>query len=107
MPVAYEVQHRWLEERFNHINTILTNIQHKMTELKEIHSTCANRCNTEMDKVYHRLRNVEHKQAAKNGAEEREKESRQSENLTWQMIIALGTALSAVGAFVGYFIGRG
>jgi hypothetical protein len=36
-----------------------------------------------------------------------EKENRQSENLTWQMIIALGTALSAVGAFVGYFIGRG
>jgi len=60
-----------------------------------------------MDKVYHRLRTVEHKQAAKNGAAEREKENRQSENLTWQMIIALGTALSAVGAFIGYFIGRG
>jgi len=104
---SYEAQQKWLEERFNHINTILSNIQENLGELKEIHAACVNRCSAEMDKVYHRLRNVEHKQAAKNGAAEREKENRQSENLTWQMIIALGTALSAVGAFIGYFIGRG
>jgi len=104
---SYEAQHKWLDEKFNHINTILGNIQKSMAELKGIHAACVSRCNTEMDKVYDRLRNVEHKQAAKNGAEEREKQNRQSENLTWQMIIALGTALSAVGAFIGYFIGRG
>ncbi len=104
---SYEAQQKWLEERFNHINTILGNIQKSMAELKEIHAACFNRCNTEMDKVYSRLRQVEHKQAAKNGADEHEKQNRQSENLTWQMIIALGTALSAVGAFIGYFIGRG
>ncbi|MBI4965349.1 MAG: hypothetical protein HY913_18880 [Desulfomonile tiedjei] len=104
---SYEAQQKWLEERFNHINTILANIQKNMSELKEMHSACVNRCNIEMDKVYHRLRHVEHKQAAKNGAEAHRKESIQSENLTWQMVIAMGTALSAVGAFVGYFIGRG
>jgi len=104
---SYEAQHKWLDEKFNHINTILGNIQKSMADLKEIHAACVNRCNSEMDKVYNRLRHVEHKQAAKNGAEESEKANRQSENLTWQMIIALGTALSAVGAFIGYFIGRG
>lgn len=102
-----ESQMKWLDERFNHINTILTNIQTAVAELKDMHALCVRRCSHDMDKVYQRLRNVEQKQAAKNGAEEHKRKSKEAESLTWQMIIAFGTALSAIGAFIGYFIGRG
>jgi hypothetical protein len=100
-------QMKWLDERFNHIKTILSTIQATMAELKEMHGVCVQRCNNEMEGVYQRLRQVEHQQAAKDGAEEHERKTREAENLTWQMIIAFGTALSAMGAFAGYFIGRG
>jgi len=102
-----ESQAKWLDERFNHINTILSNIQAVVAELKDMHVLCVRRCSNDMDRVYHRLRNVEQKQAAKNGAEEQRRKRQEAENLTWQMIIALGTALSATAAFIGYFIGRG
>lgn len=100
-------QLKWLDERFNHINTILSTIQTTMAELKEMHGLCVKRCSSEMDGVYQRLRQIEHRQAVKNGAEEHHRKRKEAESLTWQMIIAFGTALSAIGAFVGYFIGRG
>ncbi len=107
MTGSYETQQRWLDERFNHVKTILKNIQRTVEEVKESHNRCANRCGTEMGEVYHRLRDVEHKLAATNGAEEHKKEANRLRNLTWQMIIAVGTALSAVGAFLGYMMGKG
>jgi len=107
MSGTYETQQRWLDERFNHVKTILSTIQRTVEEVKESHSRCANRCNTEMGEVYHRLRDVEHRLAARNGADEHKKEAKRSRNLTWQMIIAMGTALSAVGVFLGYMMGKG
>ena len=100
-------QNRWLDEKFNHVDTILRNIQGMVEELKSNQIRCVNRCNLEMSDLYHRLRKIEQKQAAYNGAEERQKSARQSQNITWQMIIALGTALSAIGIFIGYFLGKG
>jgi len=107
MEQTHAEHQRWLDEKFNHVDTILRTIQSMVEELKANQLRCVNRCNLEMGDVYHRLRKVEHRQAAQNGAEERQKESKQSQNITWQMIIALGTAISAVGIFIGYFIGKG
>lgn len=107
MPEAPLDQNRWLDEKFNHVDTILRNIQKVVEELKANQLRCVNRCSLEMSEIYHRLRKTEQKQAAYNGAQERQKISRQSQNVTWQMVIALGTALSAIGVFVGYFIGKG
>lgn len=97
---------KWLEERFNHVDTILSYIREAVEELKEDRIECAKRCNSEMSDVTHRLREVERKQARRNGAEEREKDSLQSRNVTWQMIVAFATALSTVGVFLGYLIGK-
>jgi len=107
MTESYEAHQKWLEERFNHLNTILKNIQRTVDELKESRTNCIARCNTKMNEVYHRLREVERRQAAKNGAEEHKRDFIRSRNLTWQMIIALGSALSAAAIFVGYLMGKG
>jgi hypothetical protein len=107
MAQAHAERRKWLDEKFSHIDTILHTIQSMVEELKANQLRCVNRCNLEMGEIYHRLREVEHQQAAQTGAEERQKESNQSRSLTWQMIIALGTAISAVGMFIGYFIGKG
>jgi hypothetical protein len=106
MTKSYEIHQKWLDERFNHVNTVLDHISRAVEDLHDSHARCSSRCSVEMDEVYHRLREVEQKQAVKNGAEEHEKESKQAENITWQMIIALGTAASAIGVFVGYFMGK-
>lgn len=97
---------KWLEERFNHVDTILGYIRKGLEELKEDRIECARRCSLEMSEVTHRLREVERKQAQQNGAEEREKDSLQSRHVTWQMVVAFATALSTVGVFLGYLIGK-
>lgn len=106
MKKSYAVNHKWLNERFNHVNTILDHIRRAMSDLGDSQARCANRCNADMNEMYHRIRELEQKQALTNGANAHKKESQQAKNLTWQMIIALGTAGSAIGVFVGYFIGK-
>lgn len=97
---------QWLEERFNHVDTILGYISKSVDELKEERIECAKRCGVEMSEVTHRLRAVERKQARRNGAEERDKDALQSRHVTWQMIVAFATVLSSVGVFLGYLIGK-
>lgn len=106
MEKSYGVHHGWLAERFNHVNTILDHIRTTLEELRDSHARCANRCTAEMNEVYHRLRDLEQEQALKNGVHAHKKESEQAKNLTWQMIIALGTAASAIGVFIGYAMGK-
>lgn len=101
-----ETHQNWLDERFNHVNTILDHIKRTVEDLRDSHARCANRCVVEMGEVYHRLRELEEKQAVRTGAEEHRKASVQDQNVTWQMVIALGTAASALGAVLGYFVGR-
>jgi len=106
MSDAYKSHQRWLEERFSHVGTILDSIQRSVQELKQSHAHCSGRCNAEMGEVYHRLRDVEHRMAERNGAFAHEKEALQSRNVAWQMVIALGTALSAMGMVAGYLMGK-
>ncbi len=106
MTEEWDSRQKWLEERFNHIDTILSYIQKAVEELKEDRLECARRCGVEMSDMSGRLREVERKQTLKNGAEEHEKDSLQSRHVTWQMIVAFATALSTVGVFLGYLIGK-
>lgn len=106
MPKSYPINQHWLHERFDHVNTILEHIRLAVHELRDNQALCANRCKTEMNEMYHRMRDLEQKQALANGASAHRKESQQIQNLGWQMLIALGTVGSAIGAFVGYLIGK-
>lgn len=106
MTEEWNARQKWLEERFNHIDTILSYIRKAVEELKEDRVECARRCAVEMGDMSSRMREVERKQTLQNGAEEREKDSLQSRYVTWQMVVAFATALSTVGVFLGYLIGK-
>jgi len=106
MSDAIEMERKWLDERFSRLETVLDYIRQSLAELKDNQARCVNRCTSEMRQVYERLREAERRDASRNGAEEHERDARQLRNLSWQMVIALATAASAVGVFLGYFVGR-
>ncbi|MGB9618273.1 MAG: hypothetical protein ACP5M0_14355 [Desulfomonilaceae bacterium] len=106
MTETIEMERKWLDERFSHLDTVLDHIRQSLAELKDAQARCVNRCASERREMHERLRRVERRQAAQNGAREHERDARQLRNLSWQMVIALATAASAVGAFLGYFVWR-
>jgi|UniRef100_A0A7C4AQH0 uncharacterized coiled-coil protein SlyX len=106
MAFMVEMEKKWLDERFSHLATALDHIRQSIDELKDNQIRCVNRCSSEMRQVYERLRDVENRQAARNGAHEHERDARELRNIGWQMVIALATAASAIGAFLGYFVWR-
>lgn len=101
-----EMEKKWLDERFRHLDTVLDHIRQSLAELKDNQARCVNRCAAEMHQVYARLRDIERKEAARNGARKNQQDARQLRNLGWQMVIALATAASAIGVFLGYFVWR-
>jgi hypothetical protein len=101
------MNHHWLEERFNHINTILGHIRETVDHLRETQAEFMNRCSTQMADLSVRVQKAEHNQAVQLGYEENHHRYEASQNLRWQMIIAIGTAISGAAAFVGYFMGKG
>ncbi len=106
MSDAFEMERKWLEERFSRLETVLDHIRQSLTELKDNQVRCFNRCASDMHHVHQRLRDIERRDAVRNGAEEHERNMVQLRNLSWQMVIALATAASAIGAFLGYFVWR-
>ncbi len=96
MTESVDIQHKWLEERFNHVNTVLGHIRETVDRLS-----------TQMTDMLTRVQETELKQAIQIGHEENRKHTQASQNLRWQMIIAFGTAISGVAAFIGYFMGKG
>ncbi|MFA6223254.1 MAG: hypothetical protein WC647_13145 [Desulfomonilaceae bacterium] len=107
MTEATDIQHKWLDERFNHINTILSHIRETVDHLKETQADFMNRSSIQMTDLLIRVQDTERNQAVQRGREENLRRTETSQNLKWQMIIALGTAISGVAAFVGYFMGKG
>ena len=107
MTEATDIQHKWLDERFNHINTILSHIRETVDHLKETQADFMNRSSIQMTDLLIRVQDTERNQAVQRGREENRRRTEPSQNLKWQMIIALGTAISGVAAFVGYFMGKG
>ena len=101
MSETWEIERKWLDERFSRLETVLEYIRQSLAEVKDNQIRCFNRCRSEMRSVHERLSAVERREAARNGAEEHERDIRQLRNLSWQMVIALATAASAVGAFLG------
>jgi hypothetical protein len=102
-----DIQRKWLDERFNHINTILSHIRETVDHLKETQADFMNRSSIQMTDLLIRIQDTERHQAVQRGREENRMRTETSQNLKWQMIIALGTAISGVAAFVGYFMGKG
>jgi hypothetical protein len=107
MTDSVEIQQKWLEERFNHTNTILGHIRETVEQLRNTQIEFMNRCSIQMTDFLVRVQDIEHKQAVQHGHEESRKQSEASQSLRWQMIIGLGTAISGLAAFVGYFMGKG
>ncbi|MCL5126103.1 MAG: hypothetical protein M1511_16700 [Deltaproteobacteria bacterium] len=107
MTDATDIQHKWLEERFNHVNTVLAHIRESVDHLRLTQAAFMNRCSTEMTDLIDRVRETERKQAIQAGHEENRKHAQATLNLRWQMIIAFGTAISGIAAFIGYFMGKG
>ena len=101
------VNSQWLDERFNHVNTILVHIRETVDLLRETQAEFMNQCSTQISDLSARVQKAEHKQAVQFGHDENHLRYEASQNLRWQMIIAIGTAISGAAAFVGYFMGRG
>lgn len=97
---------RWLNERFEHINTILNHVKDAVDKVREDQSRFIQRCECEMYSVGNRIREIERRQDEMTGARMNLDESQNRQNLTWQMLIALGTAFSAIAAIAGYFVGK-
>jgi len=106
MSDALDMEKKWLEERFSRLDTVLDHIRQTLNELKDNQSRCVDRCHSQMSRISERLRELEHGQAARNGAQEHEREARQTANVSWQMVIALASAASAMVAFLGYVLWR-
>ena len=102
-----DIQRKWLDERFSHINTILSHIRETVDHLKETQADFMNRSSIQMTDLLIRVQDTERHQAVQRGREENRMRTETSQNLKWQMIIALGTAISGIAAFVGYFMGKG
>ncbi|MGP8281979.1 MAG: hypothetical protein ACLQT6_04625 [Desulfomonilaceae bacterium] len=107
MTDSIDIQHKWLEERFNHVNTVLGHIRETVDRLRETQIEFMNRCSTQRTDILTRVQESERKLAIQTGHEENRKHTQASQNLRWQMIIAFGTAISGIAAFVGYFMGKG
>ena len=107
MTDSIDIQHKWIEERFNHVNTVLGHIRETVDHLRETQIEFMNRLSTQMADMLARIRETERKQAIETGHKENRKHAQDSQNLRWQMIIAFGTAISGVAAFIGYFMGKG
>lgn len=107
MTDSIDIQQKWLEERFNHMNTVLAHIRETVDYVRETQIEFMNRCSIEMMDILARVQETERKQAVQAGHEENRKHTQASQNLRWQMIIAFGTAISGVAAFIGYFMGKG
>jgi len=103
---TFELEKKWLEERFNHLDTVLNHVRETLHELKDSHSRCVNRCAAEMAGISDRLWDLERSQAARNGVREHRRDARQSANVNWQMVIALASAASAAVALLGYVLWR-
>ena len=103
---AIDIQTKWLEEKFEHINTVLGHVRDSVDKVREEQSRFITRCDCEMNSVNLRIREIERRQDEMTGAKNSMTESRSRQNLTWQMMIALGTAFSALAALIGYFMGK-
>jgi hypothetical protein len=104
---SLETHQLWLDERFSHMNTVLEYIRRSVDDLKQEHARCAVRCTEEMHHHNGRLRELEHSQAALKGADENNRRTQRSDSVTWQMVVAVATALSALGVCLSYVIGKG
>lgn len=101
-----DIRNKWLDEKFEHVNTILTHVKDAVDKVREDQSRFINRCDCEMNHVKTRLRDIERRHDEMIGVNKNINETRASRNLTWQMLIALGTGFSALAALVGYFMGK-
>jgi hypothetical protein len=102
-----QTHQRWLEEKFSHVNTVLDHIRKSVDDVKSSQEKCMTNCNSQLNSLHLRLLAAETRQAETRGAQDFVRDVKQSANVTWQMVIALGTALSGLAAFVGYFLGKG
>lgn len=103
---SVEIQNKWLDERFNHINTVLSHVKDAVDKVRREQSRFITRCDCEMHSVSMRIREIERRHDEMTGAKKNMTESHNRQNLTWQMMIALGTAISALAATIGYFMGK-
>ncbi len=104
---AIDTRNKWLEEKFEHINTVLGHVRESVDKVREEQSRFITRCDCEMNSVSMRVREIERRQDEMIGATKSVTESRSRQNLTWQMMIAVGTAFSSLAALIGYFMGKG
>lgn len=103
---AADIQSKWLEEKFEHVNTLLGHVRDSIDKVREEQSRFITRCDCEMNSVSMRIREIERRHDEMTGARIGMTDSHNRQNLTWQMMIALGTAFSALAALIGYFMGK-
>ncbi len=101
-----DIQAKWLDERFEHINTMLAHVRDSVDKVREDQSRCINRCDYEMNAFNTRLREIERLQDEMAGAGRNKVECRDRQSLTWQMVMAIGAVFSAMAAVITYVVGR-
>jgi hypothetical protein len=106
MTDALDIQNKWLAEKFEHINTILNHVKDSIDKLRDDQSAFICRCDSEMTQMGMRLREIERRHDEMKGGDKNRNELQTRQNLTWQMLIALGGLFSALAAIAGYFMGK-